>query len=182
LTKAKNDYVMFIDSGTVVLKHAFEMLNYSFVEKPDTDIFIWDVIQLVDPVPFIHFAFHFKTIVAEEKIGYWITGVGAAIRREIGQSIVWPNTNASDWAYWSAIWKKMNKPVKAALINSPLVIAYAGYDYKRFRDAESPNHWKELGYHLSYDESPYADMISPNPEVKNGESLHGVAADSSKRE
>lgn len=165
LTKVKNDWVFFIDSGTVVLAHTFEMLHYALLDKPDADIIIWDVIQMVDPVPFIHFAFNFKPLLESEKIGYWITGVGAAIRKEIGQLEVWPNTNASDWAYWSAIWKRMTKPVKACLINSPLVIAYAGYDHKRYRDTKTPEYWHNLGYNLSYDESPYAHMIGPNPEV-----------------
>jgi hypothetical protein len=76
----------------------------------------------------------------------------------------------------------MAKPVKASLINTTLVIAYAGYDYKRVRDIKTPEYWKEQYHHLSYEDTPYADMISPNPEVPNGESLPGIAADSSRPE
>jgi Glycosyltransferases, probably involved in cell wall biogenesis len=160
LLQAKNDYVLFIDSGTVCLDHMFEMLDFAVQEKPDTELIAWDVIQMVDPVPFIHFSAHLEPIVNDDKIGYYIPGVGAAIRREIGQTVKWPNTGTSDWAYWSAIWKKLSKPVKLTALKHPLVIAYAGYDNKRWRRIPSPDQWLKDGYDKSFDESPYADWIA----------------------
>ena len=164
LRKATGEWVMFIDSGTAVLNTMFGMLKLAVEEKPDAQIILWDIIQQLDPAPFAHFCILAEPFFNDESIGYFVPGVGAAIRRTIGQQEQWPNVGPSDWAYWSRIWKRLDKPVRAALIKYPMVIAYSASEKKRYRRSRPDSEYRNWGYYLPYDEA-----------IKNGQPVSRAA-------
>jgi hypothetical protein len=153
LKAATKDWVMFIDSGTSVIHHAMFMIDFALRQTPDAEMVVWDIIQLVDPVPFVWFSYHMKKALENEKIGYWIPGVGAAVRRELAQQVEWPNVSVSDWAYWCAVWKLLKRPIQLAIVSHPLVIPYAAYDFKRFRALSGPKAWDTSNFDLDFEEA-----------------------------
>ncbi len=170
LKAAKKDWVLFIDSGTSVFTHAFAMMDFALQDKPDSEMIMWDIIQMVDPVPFVYFSLYLKHCVEFEKIGYWVPGVSAAIKREIGQQVEWPKVLQSDWKYWCDVWKLLKKPVKLSLIQHPLVIAYGAYDHKRFRALQGPLAWDASNFDKDYNEVAHEESV-PKPADSRPESI-----------
>jgi hypothetical protein len=174
LKAAVGDWVCFIDTGTSVMPHAMHMIDFVHRVEPDSQIIAWDIVQMLDPAPFIHLSATLKNYVNDKSIGYYIPGVGAAVKREIAQSVPWPNIRTSDWLYFCKIWEKLDKPVRISCIQSVLVIAYGGYDHKRYRDFPEHDVLIKSGYDLPYEEAAAIHGYELPSEYMNGNSPQGT--------
>jgi hypothetical protein len=153
LAGARRDWVMFIDSGTSVVYPTFHVLGLWIQNEPKTDVILWDVIQMLDPVPVYN---QVTAMLGLDKTNGWpyaVPGIGVAIRRELAQSADWPDVGESDWGYLSRIWDNLRASglsveeaqKKYSGIPMALTVGYGAKRKRRIRTPVDPKHWdKEL--------------------------------------
>lgn len=159
LRRATGVWTMFIDSGTALAYDAFNSLATAVLKFPDAKFITWEMWQMLDPVCIVSKA---EAIVYADRsngLPYIFPGCGTAVRRDIAQLIEWPNTHASDWAYFSQLWDKLylkedgTRGDTEEVINKDVVIipwaltcAYGNKSQRKWRDLIDPSRLEELGW------------------------------------
>lgn len=172
---ARNDWVLFTDQGTGVCHDAIETVAAA-IEKAlkaglDPKFIVWDVVQLTDPVPTTSTITTLLQSKRDRGLPYVIPGIGCAVRRDLAQTVDWPNVGPSDWAYFSRLWEKaFGRPeipevVTKSVVTIPwvLTVAYANKSTRRERWPHAQAEFDTLGYDQGYD-SATSKLVLPNDE------------------
>lgn len=161
LKDAMKDYVVFIDAGTGVTHNMFEVLAVLFLKNPEIKIANWDMVQQLDPVPFVSNSALLNSCDRSKGLPYVIPGCSVAIAREYAQKVEWPDTPASDWVYTSKLWnevfftdgkedeERVSKEV--ALIPWVLTIAYGARSIRKWRPPMSQQQYEANGWAQGYE-------------------------------
>lgn len=161
LERATQEWVCFFDAGTSICHNLFGVLNEAIQEHNDVLITTWDMVQMLDPVPFTSVAK--ATIECDRSNGlpYVLPGCATAVKREAAQLIPWPNAEASDWVYFSRLWEKLfyadgkedlEKVDKSVMIIPwTMTVAYGAREKRKWRPPLTMEEYHKLGYHSGYD-------------------------------
>ena len=141
LKEAENDWVLFIDSGTACTRPLFQLLYYTIRDESNAEWIVWDAINYVDPVPMLAPASIAKLVDKSKGMPYCIGGVQATLKRELAQSVEWPNVKESDWAYYSQIWNVLlaregsvdAAEARMSFIPTVLTLSYAARNERRVK-------------------------------------------------
>ena len=171
LLRARNDWVIFLDTGAAATYRMFENLCNALDQHPDVWIMTWDMLQLVQPVPIMTSVYAVLNSPRDNGLPYILPGCATAVRRDWAQQTEWPNVRASDWAYFSTVWDNMfikdgvenvdDVAERVALIPVTLTVAYAFTKTRKVRWPLTMEEYKERGY-----ESGFTQAGSPEHPVE----------------
>jgi len=182
LKRARKDWVIFIDAGTSVTHDCFHILSIGGAERPNLQLMTWDMVQLTDPVPVVTTVYAVDKVDRSNGLPYVLPGCATAVKRELAQSVDWPDTRASDWAYFSTIWEKaFGLPEDKAkveegilLIPKTLTVAYGARTKRKSRMPSTLEEFNKQGYGMGFAKA--AREIGEPKEEPNGDNTNTTAA------
>lgn len=157
LKQATMGWVLFADAGTAIMECLVDTLVFAFKQYPSCRFVTWDIIQMVDPVPYQTQSAYVSEVDKTKGLPYVIPGVGAAVPRAVAQEVTWPlGERASDWAFYSAVWEKLfplGEPSgdnQVAFIPRVMTIPYAYLHEPKTRARGTTKDWLEAGNDMGY--------------------------------
>ena len=169
LKQATKDWVVFIDNGTMVTHDFLSALTNAMEKVPAAQFIMYDIVQLLDPVPVVTSVHILEQADRSKGLPYVIPGNAACIKREYAQAIEWPNVSASDWAYYSLLWKHMfglpedeeKIQSEVVLIPNVLGVAYAARTQRKLRYPATKEQYFAAGYDQPWEAARDTLVIPP---------------------